>query len=179
MPSSLGVSIVILKGESVLLILRGDFPVWGLPGGAVEAGESVAEAAVREVREETGLEIRLTSLVGIYFRPQAEIGNHQALFSAEIVSGDPRPDGFETIKVEWFAPNHLPERLLCMHRLSIHDALQGGPAVVRSLNIFPNYSRFTRQELYDLRDQEKLDYQAVYAELCTPIEESQIKNGLE
>ncbi len=178
MPSSLGVSVVIIKDESVLLILRGDFPVWGLPGGAVESGESIAEAAIREVHEETGLDIRLIRLVGIYFRPQGLEGHHQALFTAEVSGGETKPDGFETLKVEWFPLDHLPERLLGYHRLSIHDALQVGPAVVRSLNIFPTFSRFTRQEIYTLRDQGKLDFQAVYSELCAPIEESHIRNGL-
>jgi ADP-ribose pyrophosphatase YjhB (NUDIX family) len=161
-----------------LLILRGDFPVWGLPGGAVESGESVDEAAIREVREETGLDVRLTRLVGIYFRSQGLEGHHQALFTAEVNGGETKPDGFETLKVEWFTLNNLPERLLSMHRLSIHDTLQGGPAVVHSLNIFPTFSGFTRQEIYTLRDQGNFDFQAVYSELCAPIEESKIKNGL-
>ena len=178
MPSSIGVSVVILNDESVLLILRGDFPVWGLPGGVVESGESIAEAAIREVREETGLDIRLTRLVGIYFRPQGAEGNHQALFTAEVWCGEAKPDGFESLKVEWFPVEHLPERLLGMHRLSIHDACQGGPAVVRSLNIFPTLSCFTRQEIYTLRDQWKLDLQAVITELCASIEENNIQDGL-
>jgi ADP-ribose pyrophosphatase YjhB (NUDIX family) len=179
MPSSLGVSVVVIKDAAVLLILRGDFPVWGLPGGAVEAGESVAEAAIREVREETGVEVHLTRLVGIYFRPQGVEGNHQALFTAEIVSGNPTPDGFESLKVEWFPIEHLPERLLGLHRLSVQDAQQDGPAVVRSLNIYPTLAQFARQEIYNLRDQGKLDLKALLAELCAPIEENNITEWIE
>ena len=50
---------------------RGPYPkaLWGLPGGAMDLGESVGQAVVREVREETGLEVQPTGLVGIYSDP--------------------------------------------------------------------------------------------------------------
>ncbi|MEP6984348.1 MAG: NUDIX domain-containing protein, partial [Chloroflexota bacterium] len=53
-------------GERVLLTRRTDNGRWCLPGGAMEAGESLAETCIREVREETGLEVRILRLVGIY-----------------------------------------------------------------------------------------------------------------
>ena len=52
-----GVAAVIFAGDRVLLQRRDDTGRWGLPGGAVEPGESVRQALVREVREETGLEV--------------------------------------------------------------------------------------------------------------------------
>jgi len=55
-----GVTVVVIRDGQVLLQLRADFRVWNLPGGFVESGESLADAAVREVREETGLAVRLT-----------------------------------------------------------------------------------------------------------------------
>jgi len=54
---------------SVLLIRRTDNQLWALPGGAMEFGESVSQTAVREVREETGLEVQISGLVGIYTDP--------------------------------------------------------------------------------------------------------------
>ncbi|HLZ55533.1 MAG TPA: NUDIX domain-containing protein [Ktedonosporobacter sp.] len=54
---------VVIDNGQILLIQREDFKVWALPGGQIEAGESVAQAAIREVREETGIEVELTSLV--------------------------------------------------------------------------------------------------------------------
>ena len=67
--ASLGVEVVILMEQRVLLILRDDFSVWALPGGGVDPGESLVQAAMREVREETGLVVVLSRLVGFYSRP--------------------------------------------------------------------------------------------------------------
>lgn len=53
----------------ILLVKRADDGTWGLPGGFVDPGESPEETAVRETREETGLDVRTTDLVGVYHRP--------------------------------------------------------------------------------------------------------------
>jgi hypothetical protein len=98
-----------------------------MPGGAVEPGESLAEAAVREVREETGLEMRLTRLVGVYSRPQwRQGGNHQILFAATPVGGNlQRFDVAETLDVRFFDPDALPDRLVWWHRRLAADAVAG------------------------------------------------------
>lgn len=84
------------KGGRVLLTKRTDNGQWCLPGGGVEAGESVAEACEREVREETGLSVRVKRLVGVYSHPdQLAVypdGNKSHFvvlhFEAEIISGE-------------------------------------------------------------------------------------------
>lgn len=64
----LGVGVIVWRKDQVLLVQRGRPPrqgQWGLPGGVVELGETVAEAALREVREETGLEVELGEVVTV------------------------------------------------------------------------------------------------------------------
>ena len=66
----LGCSAAVFDAQRrILLTRRTDNGLWCLPGGAAEAGESVAEACEREVREETGLIVRVKRLVGIYSHP--------------------------------------------------------------------------------------------------------------
>lgn len=63
-----GVGVIVWRGDEVLLVRRGREPrkgQWSLPGGAQELGETVREAAVREVREETGLEVEATGIVDV------------------------------------------------------------------------------------------------------------------
>jgi 8-oxo-dGTP pyrophosphatase MutT (NUDIX family) len=65
-----GVGVTILDDRGrILLEKRSDNGTWGLPGGGIEPGESVYETALREVKEETGLDIEITGLVGVYSEP--------------------------------------------------------------------------------------------------------------
>jgi len=81
--ATLGVAIAIIQAGRVLLTKRDDFHVWCLPGGAVDNHESLADSALREAREETGLELELGRLVGMYSQPNWEGGsNHLAVFAA-------------------------------------------------------------------------------------------------
>ena len=54
------------KEGEVLLQKRGDFNAWGFPGGAMEIGESAAETAIREIKEETGYDVEINELIGVY-----------------------------------------------------------------------------------------------------------------
>ena len=67
---------VLDDAERVLLIRRSDNDLWALPGGAQEFGESIAETVVREAKEESGIAVEVTGLVGIYSNP-----NHVVEFS--------------------------------------------------------------------------------------------------
>ena len=107
---TLGVQIAILEDGEVLLIKRRDFQVWALPGGGVDDGESAAEAAVREAREETGIEIELRHLVGVYSHPDW----------CRIVR-----EGDETLDAGFFPPDNLPEPFIHLDHRRITDALSG------------------------------------------------------
>lgn len=175
----LGVTVAILNSGKVLLTLREDLHVWCLPGGHVEPGESLAEAALRETLEETGLRVELNRLVGIYSQPHNKNGgSHSILFSATPVAGAPTADGIETLAVEWFTLDALPQRLLGWHLTYLQDAISGCPAVARKQTV-ALLRQHTRQELYSLRDQGRLDLTAVLAEICAPLrpEEDRVEVG--
>lgn len=122
------VNVAVFEDGRVLLTQREDFEVWCLPGGQVDDGESLAAAAVREVREETGLVVELVRLVGLTTRPWLE-PRHVAVFAARVAGGELRPDPAEVLAAAFFAPDALPP-LLWGQQERIDDALSGtGPAV--------------------------------------------------
>ena len=81
------------EGGRVVPIRRGGDPYegrWALPGGFVEVGETVEQAAVREAAEETGLAVELARLVGVYSEPERDPRGHNVslAFLARVLSGE-------------------------------------------------------------------------------------------
>lgn len=126
-----GVSGVIQDGAGrILLQRRSDNGLWALPGGSVELGESVRDAIVREVREETGLSVEVVRLIGVYSDPRTQLVRYSdgnvvhyitTLFACRIVAGNLRTCE-ETLDLQFFDPAHLPDDFLSMHRPRIQDA---------------------------------------------------------
>lgn len=86
------VDVVIPSEEGVVLIRRSSDPFegrWALPGGSVEVGETVEQAAVREAAEETGLAVEIAGLVGVYSDPERDPRGHNVsvAFLARVLSG--------------------------------------------------------------------------------------------
>ena len=88
------VGVVCLRGDEVLLIRRGTPPrqgEWSLPGGRIEPGERAIDAALRELREETGVEAEITDLIDVVDGVFPEAGRHYVLidYAARWISGEP------------------------------------------------------------------------------------------
>ena len=99
---------IVESTQNILLVKRSIQPhlgKWSLPSGYVDRGEKVEEAAVREVKEEANLAIKLTGLIGIYSGKGPVI---LIVFRAYPINGSPSP-GEEVSDISWFQINNLPE----------------------------------------------------------------------
>lgn len=92
--------------KSVLLILRRDVPVWVLPGGGIDPGETPEHAVVREILEETGFQVKVDRLVGDYY-PANRLTYHTQLFECSILSGEATITN-ETRGAKFFPIDSLP-----------------------------------------------------------------------
>ena len=119
MVPSVNVVVVNDAGE-ILMIQRTDNDNWAVPGGAIDLGESVAQAAVRETREESGIECEITGLVGIYSDPKHVLlytsnGEVRQEFSivltARPMSGQPTPSS-ESSEVRWVPVPEVREYIM-------------------------------------------------------------------
>jgi ADP-ribose pyrophosphatase YjhB (NUDIX family) len=105
---------VLDKNSRVLLMRRTDNGDWALPGGAHDAGEYIADTAIRETKEETGIDINIIGIVGIYTNPNhlieyddGEVRQQFSLcFRGEPIGGKPTTST-ESSSVEWFTEHEL------------------------------------------------------------------------
>ena len=94
--------------------------MWVLPGGYKEPKETLEEAVVREVREETGYEGKITNLAAVYESKDSQTKKY--LYIGEIIGGAPKTSP-ETRRVEWFNIDNLPKGLTLYERQRIDDCL--------------------------------------------------------
>ncbi|GAA2546813.1 NUDIX hydrolase [Pseudonocardia hydrocarbonoxydans] len=137
-PNSLVVGVTAFVQDDagrVLLIKRADNGQWALPGGGQEVGESTPAAAIRETLEETGIDVEITGLVGIYSYPghviaydDGEVRQEFSIcFRAQQIGGSATISN-ESTQVHWVEPSAIDG--LTMHprmRVRIEDGLRGDP----------------------------------------------------
>jgi 8-oxo-dGTP pyrophosphatase MutT (NUDIX family) len=125
--------------NKVLLTRRTDNGRWCLPGGAMESGESAAQACEREVWEETGLKVRVIRLIGVYSDPDQLViysdGNKAFFvvlsFEAEVMEGEPGLSD-ETTAIGYFSLEDMETmQMHANHNQRVKDALLGGDAVIK------------------------------------------------
>lgn len=132
----MGAGVAVLDGDNILLVRRADNGLWDIPGGAVEPGEAVEDAARRELREETCLEAATLTLLDVFSGPTFQYtypdGNVvdwvTVLFSANWQGESPRADD-DALMVAWYPVKTLPVDLhpAAQHYLkSVRNHLRAG-----------------------------------------------------
>ena len=100
---------------------------WGFPGGVMELGESAAEAAIREVREETGLEVKIEGLLGVYSKYFHEYPNEDQAqpiaiaFTGRVIGGELYVDGKETFDLKFCEIDQVPILFNSQHNDMLDD----------------------------------------------------------
>ena len=115
----------------ILLQKRSDFDAWGLPGGALEFGESAQEACIREFLEETGLKVKTKSLLGlsinfIQYYPNQDVAQAVTIeFIVELVEKTSKEVSSETLDLKYFSKDKLPKIFNKQHQLFIDHYFNG------------------------------------------------------
>ena len=111
----------------VLLQRRGDSHRWGFPGGAVEPGETPERTAVREAKEETGLDVSVGRLIGVYTDPDITYPNGDRAqsiviaYELRVTGGKLSCDGDETLELKYFSKDEKPQLFTGSHEALWND----------------------------------------------------------
>jgi 8-oxo-dGTP pyrophosphatase MutT (NUDIX family) len=113
-------AIIFDEKKRILFCHRTDYDLWNLPGGALEKGESPWQGVIREVKEETGLDVKIDRLSGIYFT--AKLNQIAFSFICRIIGGKLTIND-ESDKFQCFSFNRIPRNVPQRHIKRIRDAI--------------------------------------------------------
>lgn len=119
-----GAAAVIMDSKGRILLVKHNYGKynWELPGGLSEQNESAENTAKREVLEETGLEVTVARLTGVYYEPNHDM--HHFVFTCKLDDNQPpRPDEKEVTECKYWALNNLPRPISDFTIERIQDAL--------------------------------------------------------
>lgn len=125
MHESVNVIIFTLKRDQVLLVKRRDIPVWVLPGGGIDPGETAELAAIREAQEETGYEVVILRKVAEYL-PVNKMTKLTHVYECQIAGGSAQPNN-EVSKISFFPIKELPKLLSPPYERWIEEAHDNRP----------------------------------------------------
>jgi 8-oxo-dGTP diphosphatase len=128
---------IIFRGEEVLLIKRQDVPVWVLPGGAIDPGETPEMAIVREMEEETGYKVSIIRKVAEY-SPANRLTKFTHYYECAITSGTPILTD-ETSGIDFFPTTALPKKMPAPYPEWICDAKEQNPTLIKKRLDYINY----------------------------------------
>lgn len=123
-PVRIGVRVLMFKDDAVWLVRHTYVPGWHLPGGGPKRGETIEQAARREMFEETGAQGGVLSLIGVYTNFIQWKTDHSTVFLCTDFEVSGRPDA-EIAEVRKFPLNELPQDVFPSHRLRLEDLREG------------------------------------------------------
>lgn len=135
-----GVGVIVRDAEGrICLERRSDCGLWGLIGGKIDPGESILSAAVREAREESGLDVEVEYLQGVYSDPVSRTVRYSNGDTAQLVdtvvvakaTGGTLTCSHESLAVEFFHPDSLPSPLIDAALAPLEDYCKGLRGVIR------------------------------------------------
>ena len=163
---TVGVFIFNQQGELLLLESHKWPGAYVVPGGHVELGERLEQAAVREAKEETGLDVEITGFVGLYSMPDKwQDGSCEIILRARPVGGELLTSTSETVDAAYFSRDELPVNLIGWQYHQVDDALAGKSGGLSILDVHISIGQ-NRENVLHLIESGQISLGDLLKDLC-------------